>query len=89
MCQRAVGFRRTLLCPLRDIGNPSNRRIHFSRGIERTNREPHATISFNGSKLRVHQRRAMQSSAGRNVMVHVEHDSHITGINALQVHEDR
>src|ERR1039458_7581018 len=88
LCQGTVRLCGPPVRPLGDVGNARNGRIHFLLRIESADGESHATISRDRSKLRMHQRCAMQTGAGGDVVVHIEHDTDVPRIDAPQVHKD-
>ena len=66
-----------------------NRGDDFCFGIECAHRETYAAVLFYRPQLRVHERRAMKAGADGDVMVDIKHDSHVTRIDALHVHQNR
>ena len=74
--------------PPGNFGNAVNGSFDVRFCIEGSYREAHSAVVIDEAELLVNKRSAMQASASCNVVIHVQHDAHIAGIDAAYIHQD-
>jgi hypothetical protein len=87
-CGNPFGLCFALARPLSDVGDGSDSCVDVRCGVEGSDREAHAAMSGFDAELPMDEWCTVKTGAGRDVVIDIEHDADVTGIDAFEVHED-